>query len=163
MIFDPKIELELLESQPEWIDVNSKIQTLTNELAHWTNRLSNDPKDWIAKKVQLIEKDLKLFENILLFWASNYNKLKLVSEAIERQTKVVNKGADILDLIADLQIAHKFEYQENLILAQTFIKLCEKNNIESSDKIKSALMELAINTKKYNDFLKVKLKEMIDE
>lgn len=163
MIFDKETELHLLESQPEWIQVGAKIEALQKDLHYWNNRLSKDPADWIAQKLDMIQKDLDLFQNILLFWASNYQKMKSVADAVERQIEAANKGADLLDLIDDLRTAYDYEYKENILLSQTFIAICEKKNIENKDKIRQSLRELAINTKKYAEFLKLKLENIIDE
>lgn len=163
MIFDSKIELQLLESQPEWVGISAKVEALQKDLAYWNDRLSKDPKDWIAQKIEMIEKDVDLFQNIILFWAANYKKMQSVSDAVERQVKAANKGAELLDLINDLRIAYKYEYDENILLSQTFIDICEKKKFQNVNEIKAALRELAINTKKYNDFLKVKLEQILDE
>jgi hypothetical protein len=161
-IFDPVIELQILESQPEWIDINSRIETLKNDLIVLNKRLDRDPMEWVAKRISKIENEIKFFENIILFWATNYNKLKKVSEAFEKQAKIYNCGADLADLIEDLRMMLKYERDENLLLMETFVKLASNKGLDS-DKFNSAMSKLRDKTKQYIDYVNTKIEEIINE
>ena len=162
MIFDSEIELKLLESQPEWCGVMSRVKELNEQKNQFINRLDKDPKEWIQKSIEKCDQEIKFFENILLFWSSNYAKLKSVSEAVEKQVKAANEGEKLLSLIDDLNIAYDYERNENIILSETFIKLAQTKGIET-EKINKVLQNLRVNVRDYLKHINKKINDIVNE
>ena len=94
MIFDIDIELQLLESQPEWIGIQERIVSLNDQLQRNVIAFDKSPDKYNQKRIEKTESDIKFFENILLFWASNYQKLKNLSQAVNHQVEASNNGTD---------------------------------------------------------------------
>lgn len=162
MIFDAKIELENIEKQPEWCGVIERVKKLNEEKNRLINRFDSDPKEWLQKSIEKVDEDIKFFENILLFWSRNYKNLQFFSESIKSQIDVVNKGADLTGLIDDLRTAYKYQEDENLIIIETFIKLCEQKELDS-EKIKTVMFDLRNKTKEYVNWINAKINTIVNE
>ncbi len=162
MIFDSEAELKLLESQPEWCGVMDKVRQLNEQKNRFINQFDSNPKEWIQKSIENCDKEIKFFENILLFWSSNYTKLKSISEAVNRQVKAANEGEKLLSLIEDLNIAYDYERKENIILSETFIKLAKTKGIET-EKIDKVLMDLRVNVRDYLKHINKKVNDIVNQ
>jgi hypothetical protein len=152
MIFDPIIELELLESQPEWCGISEKVKELNEKRNQFIYKLDKDPKEWIQKTIENLDKEIKFFENILLFWSSNYTKLKRISEAVEKQSSIANEGHRILSLIDDLKMAYTFEEKLDFVLCQSVIDMAKLKGGEV-EKMDKALHKLRHVVKEYQTFM----------
>lgn len=160
MIFDPYTELQNLEKQPEWCQVQAKIEKLQKSMGFYVSKFDSDPKDWIQKKINEIEEDLNLFRNILIFWKRNYTNMEQVCHHVTEQAKAANEGSKIMELIDDLRTAYKYESDHNVILSETFIRLCKHKGMEV-DKMNSALDELRKNVIDYKKHINNRLKEIV--
>ena len=162
MIFDINIELKLLESQPEWVGIQERIVSLNDNLQRQVIAFDKSPDKFNQKRIEKAESEIKFFENILLFWASNYQKMKNLSQAVDHQVEASNNGAKLLELIDDLRIAHKFEYEENIILSETFIKLAEKKEIDTTN-LKQSFSKLHSKIKEYWIHMNKRINEITNE
>ena len=104
MILDFEIELEDLEKQPEWVGLNQRVKELAEEKQKITAWFEREPKEWMNRRLNAIEKDVQLFENILSFWAINYKKLAQLKNKFEFHAKDFNKNALYLQIIKDQQM-----------------------------------------------------------
>ena len=162
IIFDPEIELQLLESQPEWVGINTKIELLAKDLNYWNTKFDKDPQEWIVKKLAVIQEEINFFENILLFWAANYNKLKKVSDAFAKQASVINQGAKLYDLIEDMRIANTHDQKLELVLAETFIKLAESKGMDTKQ-MDIVLHDLRATVRDYRKMIFEKIDKLTNE
>ena len=116
MIFDPEIELANIERQPEWIGVSQKIDELKRRRSELIKALIKFENDSTMKRIDEIDRDIQLFQNILSFWVMNYSKMDRLYKAFESQISEINRAADLLDQINDLREAYRYEVEENEIL-----------------------------------------------
>jgi len=161
MIFDPEIELQLLESQPEWIGIKERIGGLKKDIEYYSMRLDKDPAEWIAKKITMLESDLNFYGNILALWITNYNKLKSLSEAVEKQSRIANEGERILSLVEDLRIAYTFHEKLDFTLCDVTVKIANEKGIDT-DKMKNALKDLSVTVHDYSKHMFKELDKEID-
>jgi len=152
MIFDKQIELELLENQPEWCGINDRIKEIIEKRNKLIARFDKEPLEWIQKAIEKEDQEIKFFQNILYFWASNYAKLSKVSEAVERQAKVANNGEHILSMIDDLRMAYTYQDKLDFIQCQTIIDLCKIKG-KDTEKMEEALHKFKHLIKEYQKFM----------
>jgi hypothetical protein len=162
MIFDPHIELQNLESQPEWCGVMDRVKQLNEEKNKLIHRFDKEPKEWIQKAIEKQDEEIKFFENILLFWSRNYRNLENFSKAIDAQIKVSNNGARILSLIEDLKIAYSYDNKMELVLSETFIKLAKSKGLDT-DKMNEALNDLRFTVRDYKKHMFKDLNKAVKE
>lgn len=162
MIFDSEIELKNIESQPEWCGVMDRVKKLNEDKNRLIQRFDREPKEWIQKQIEKQDTEIKFFENILLFWSRNYKNMQHLSAKINMQVKVANKGEKLAGLIDDLRTAYKYQEDENLIIIQTFIKLCEQKELDP-EKIKTVLFDLRNKTKEYVGWINSKINQVVNE
>ncbi len=162
MIFDIKTELQLLESQPEWIGIQERIVNLNNDLEKAIFNFDKNPDRFNQKRIEKAESEIKFFENILLFWASNYQKMKNLTVAIEHQIHASNEGAKLLELIDDLRMAYTLEGDTQMVLCKTFIELAKSKGL-STDQMKQSFSKLHAKIKEYWNHMNKQLNEITGE
>lgn len=156
MIFDPEIELANIETQPEWIGVQIKVEQLQKKRSELMARFEQFKNDKILSIIDEVDQDLILFQNIMAFWIRNYQKMESLYNSFQDSIKEINKGASQLNLINDLKQAHKYEHDENVILSQVFIELAENKGMDAA-KMKSSLDKLR---SKVNEYWKSMIKQL---
>lgn len=162
MMINFEQELEFIESQPEWVGINKRVKDLLFQKENLVKKFDEKHSEWLQKSIEKCDEEIKFFENILLFWAANYKKLERFAKSIDHQIQVINKGADLLELIDDLKIAYTYAEKENIILSQTFIKLCEDKNMPI-EKMDSFFKQLRITSRDYFNHMKKRLDEQTGE
>ncbi len=162
MIFDSEIELKNIEIQPEWCGVMDRVKILNEDKNRLIQRFDRDPKEWVQKQIEKHDEEIKFFENILLFWSRNYKNMQHLSDKVNLQVKIVNEGEKLAGLIDDLRTAFKYQEEENLIIIQTFIKLCEQKELDSK-KIETVLFKLRNETKEYVNWINSKINQIVNE
>jgi hypothetical protein len=161
MILDFDIELENIEKQPEWCKVMDRVRQLKDEKNRLIIRLDKDPKEWIQKSIEKCDSEIKFFENILLFWSRNYRNLEAYKKTMDKQIEVSNHGAKLTGLIDDLRTAFRYQENENLVIIQTFIKLCKEKELDA-EKIESVLFNLRTKTKEYVNYINGKINNIVN-
>lgn len=162
MIFDIKTELQLLESQPEWVGIQDRVLILKDTLQKNINAFDKNP-DWFnQKRVEHAEGEIKFFENILLFWATNYKNLENLSKTFDHQVEASNNGAKLLELIDDLREAHTLEGETQMIISKTFIELVESKGL-NADQMKQSFSKLRAKINEYWKFMNKRLNEITNE
>ena len=162
MIFDIDIELNLLESQPEWIGIQERIVSLNDQLQRNVNAFDKSPDKFNQKRIEKAESDIKFFENILLFWASNYQKMKNLSQVVNHQVEASNNGAKLLELIDDLRMAYTLEGETQMILSNTFIELVESKGL-NANQMKESFSKLRAKINEYWNHMNKRLNEITNE
>lgn len=162
MIFDIEIELKLLESQPEWIGIEERIKDLKNDHEKAIFNFDKNPDRFNQKRIEKAESEIKFFENILLFWALNYQKMKNLSAAVEHQVHASNQGAKLLELIDDLRMAYTLEDDTQMILCETFINLAKSKGL-STEQMKQSFSKLHSKIKEYWNHMNKRLNEITGE
>ena len=162
MIFDFEIELQLLESQPEWVGIQERIVSLQGTLHKNVIAFDKNPDKFNQKRIEHAEKEIKFFENILLFWASNYQKMKNLSQAVEHQIEASNNGAKLLELIDDLKMAYTLEGDTQMVLCKTFSNLVESKGMDATQ-MKQSFSKLHAKIKEYWGHMNKRLNEITNE
>ena len=156
MIFDPKIELANIESQPEWIGVHVKIKQLQEKRADLMAKFERFKNDKILNLIDEVDKDLELFSNIIAFWIRNHRGMKALYNSFEESIAEINKGAAQLNLINDLRIAYTMEGDTQQIISESFIELAESKGMDVKD-MKQSFKKLQ---DKINEYWKHMLKQL---
>ena len=162
MIFDIKTELQLLESQPEWVGIQERIVNLNNDLQYAVKSFDTRPDKYNQKRVEKAESEIKFFENILLFWATNYKNLENLSKTFEHQVEASNNGAKLLELIDDLKEAHTLEGETQMIISKTFIELVESKGL-NADQMKLSFSKLRAKINEYWKHMNKRLNDITNE
>lgn len=162
MIFDIDIELKLLESQPEWVGIEERILNLNDQLHRNVIAFDKNPDKFNQKRIEKTESEIKFFENILLFWATNYKNLENLSKTFEHQVESSNNGAKLLELIDDLRMANTLEANTQMILSNTFIELVESKGL-NADQMKESFSKLRSKINEYWNHMNKRLNDITDE
>ena len=162
MIFDIDIELKLLESQPEWVGIEERIVSLNDQLQRNVITFDKSPDKFNQKRIEKIESEIKFFENILLFWATNYKNLENLSKTFEHQVEASNNGVKLLELIDDLRMAHTLEGETQMILSKTFIELAESKGL-NADQMKESFSKLRAKINEYWNHMNKRLNDITNE
>ncbi len=162
MIFDIKTELHLLESQPEWVGIQDRVESLKDTLQKNIFAFDKNPDRFNQKRVEHTEGEIKFFENILLFWATNYKNLESLSKTFEHQVEASNNGAKLLELIDDLREAHTLEGETQMIISKTFIELVESKGL-NADQMKQSFSKLRAKINEYWKHMNKRLNEITNE
>jgi hypothetical protein len=109
MIFDLQIELENLQKQPEYIGVSKKIDSLISLRKYYYDQYQKREHDTLLKKMEEVDNDIQLFQNILLFWKRNYEMVANLQKSFAEQVEAANKGGQLLTVIKDLNMVLEFE------------------------------------------------------
>lgn len=136
MIIDFNIELNDLESQPEWIGVDLRIKELTKERDNLSNRFEKDPQEWINKRLNQVQKDIDLFTGIIAFWSMNHEKMKLFKKLFEENASETNDRQRLLQQIDDLNFLVENNYS---LIIMTNEVILEKFR---DDKLSGSLLKL---------------------
>ena len=158
MIFDPKHELEFLETQPAWLGVEAKIKTLMerkSDLLESFDKLGNEK---ILKHIENVEADIQLFKNILAFWGLTYKKMVQLSDGVTEQANAANKGHDLLQCIDDLRMMYEGEYETNMDMLDWFVN--QNGNIKD---IHGSYHKLRDQANKYYKLLNDKIKLILND
>ena len=142
MILDFNIELEQLESQPEWIGVDQKIKELVKEKEWLVHKFEKDPKEWINKRLNELEKDIDLFKSILAFWGINHEKMKHFKKLFEEHSTDINERQDLLQLVEDQKMIIKHDIELIEMDAMIFRDILKRKDIsEGLIKLKNKVNE----------------------
>jgi hypothetical protein len=157
MILDFEIQLQDLESQPVWIEVDKKINQLKNRKQELLIAFDKYENEKVLALIENVDKDIQLFKNIIAFWALNYSNLEKFKADIQHNIEANNNGAQLLQQIDDLRMIWEHESKLNIDLSELILlKFQEKD-------IKDSLSKLKLKSNEYYKLLVQKIKEITNE
>lgn len=151
MIIDFDKELYHIESQPEWIGVSNKINSLKAKRKKKQEAYQKTGIERILTEIIEIDEYIMLFEAILIFWERNWSAMKNMRAMFEAKASDINKAADLHILISDLRTLLDWEYEYSTILNELLL-IAYSSNMDVT-KMQASLSALRTKVVDYNKFL----------